>query len=349
MKLLFPEAEVTRSLSNMIKAYSVRYKEELKKIDVTGREEEIHAKVAEAVISNTFVGGLNAVALTEDGEIPAIADDADVSEGDAVSALFTGKAEDGSEAGREVSPEEAMALAVRAVSRDAALAAWREEERQKLMDEITGAEKLAMKIEMEKAIRTQADIILEQARAQGEQLKEKAREAAEAEQTEIYESARQAGYEEGRSRLLQEQQAMEAEFAEKERLLSEEFERKQKELEPMVTEVITKLLDSLTGVCLESRKGIVTHLVTKALTEADRSNSFLIKVSKEDLEEVKGASDKLRSLFEREVVLEVVQDVLLKKGECLIETDSNIIDCSLGTQLEGLLEDIRLLSVQERV
>ena len=48
--MLFPEAEVTRSLSNMIKAYSVRYKEEMKKIDVTGREEEIHAKMAEAVI-----------------------------------------------------------------------------------------------------------------------------------------------------------------------------------------------------------------------------------------------------------------------------------------------------------
>ena len=149
--------------------------------------------------------------------------------------------------------------------------------------------------------------------------------------------------------MMQEQEAMQAEFAERERLLAEEFEKKQAELEPMATEVITKLIENLTGVCLESRRGIVTHLVTKALTEADRSNSFLIKVSKEDYEEVKGASDRLRSLFEREVVLEVVQDVLLKKGECLIETDSNIMDCSLGTQLEGLLEDIRLLSVQERV
>ena len=93
----------------------------------------------------------------------------------------------------------------------------------------------------------------------------------------------------------------------------------------------------------------MTYLVTKALSEADRSSSFLIKVSKEDLEEVKGAADELRSLFEREVTLEVVQDALLKKGECMIETDSNIIDCSLGTQLEGLIEDIRLLSVQERV
>ena len=149
--------------------------------------------------------------------------------------------------------------------------------------------------------------------------------------------------------MLQEQAELEAAFAEKERILQAEYENKLRELEPMATDVIATLLEHLTGVCLESRKGIVTYLVTKALSEADRSNTFLIKVSKEDLEEVKGATDSLRALFEREVTLEVVQDALLKKGECMIETDSNIIDCSLGTQLEGLIEDIRLLGVQERV
>ena len=65
---------MTRSLSNVIKAYTVRYKEEMRKIDISGREEEIHAKVADAIVSNVFVGGLNAVSLTESGEIPAIAD-----------------------------------------------------------------------------------------------------------------------------------------------------------------------------------------------------------------------------------------------------------------------------------
>ena len=333
----------------MIKAYSVRYKEETKKIDVAKREEEIHSKVAEAIVSNAFVGGLNAITLTEDGEVPAIANYAEIA-GDEPGAVPGGEdAIAGSEEPGEVSPEVLMARAVQAVSKEAALAAWREEERQKIKAEITGAEKLAMKIEMEKAIRTQADVILEQARAQGEQVKTKAKLAAEAERAEVLEAARQAGYEEGRQRLLAEQQAMEAELAEKERQLTAEFERKQRELEPMAADVVTKLVEHLTGVCLESRKGIVTYLAMKALSETDRSNSFLIKVSKEDFEDVKGASERMRGLFEREVSLEVVQDVLLKKGECLIETDSNIIDCSLGTQLEGLLEDIRLLSVQERM
>mgnify|MGYP003288666504 CR=1 FL=1 len=336
--MLFPEAEVTRSLSNMIKAYSVRYKEEMKKIDVGQREEQIHAKVAEAVLAGAFVGGLSAVSLTEGSEIPAIAD-------------FSG--EEGAETeegtGSDIPAEDPTTRALRALKNEAALEAWREEERQKIKAEITGAEKLAIKIEMEKAIRTQADVILEQARAQGEQVKAKARQDAENEKNEIFEAARREGYEAGKQRLLEEQEAWSAACEEQERRLAEAYESKARELEPQATEVVVKLLESLTGVCLESRKGIVTHLVTKALNEADRSNSYLIKVSKEDLEEVKAASERLRSLFEREVVLEVVQDVLLKKGECMIETDSNIIDCSLGTQLEGLIQDIRLLSVQERM
>ncbi len=343
--MLFPEAEVTRSLSNMIKAYSVRYKEELKKIDVSAKEEEIHSRVADSILENSFVGGLQAITLTEDGEVPAIADFVAVSEEEG-EVLSEETAEDGGEA----TGDNSVATPVeRTVMSEAAMEAWREAEREKLREEISAAEKLAMKIELEKAIRTQADIILEQTRAQGELLKEKIRQTAEEEKAAVLDAARREGYEEGRQRLLQEQAEMEASFAERERLLEAEFENKLRELEPTATEVITKLLEHLTGVCLESRKGIVTYLVTKALSEADRSNSFLIKVSKEDLDEVKGAADDLRALFEREVTLEVVQDALLKKGECMIETDSNIIDCSLGTQLEGLIEDIRLVSVQERV
>lgn len=344
--MLFPEAEVTRSLSNMIKAYSVRYKEEMKKIDVSAKEDEIHSKVADSILENSFVGGLQAITLTEDGEVPAIADFVTVT-GEEGEALPEGMEEGAGEVSDGETP--AMTPVARTILSEAAMEAWREAEREKLREEISVAEKLAMKIEMEKAIRTQADVILEQTRAQGELLKEKIRQTAEEEKAVVLENAQREGYEEGRQRLLQEQAELEAAFAEKERILEAEYESKLRELEPMATEVITKLLDHLTGVCLESKKGIVTYLVTKALSEAERSNTFLIKVSKEDCDEVKGAADELRALFEREVTLEVVQDVLLKKGECMIETDSNIIDCSLGTQLEGLIEDIRLLSVQERV
>lgn len=141
---------------------------------------------------------------------------------------------------------------------------------------------------------------------------------------------------------------METELAQRQAELAKEYEQKAKELEPRAVDVVVGLLEGLTGVLLESKRGILTYLVSKALSEAERSETFLIRVSKEDYEEVREAIGELRELFERKVTLEVTQDVLLKKGECMIETDVNIIDCSLGTQMEGLIEDIRLLGVQER-
>ena len=333
--MLFPEAEVTRSLSNMIKAYTVRYKEEMRVIDIENREETIHARIAEAAEAErgtTFIGGIRAIAL-ENQEGEAIL-------GEEVEAEIT----EGEAGVSEGEPQEERFILDRA-----SIEAWKEEELKKLKYELTEAEKLAVRIEMEKQIRTQADVILEQARAQGEQLKIKARQAAEEEKQELFEAAKQEGYEAGQAQLMKEQAELEASYVQKERLLTEQFEQMTKELEPMASEVVVKLLEHLTGVCLESRKGIVTYLVGRALSDAERSNTFLIKVSKDDLDEVKQAADSFRAMFEREITLEIVQDSLLKKGECMIETDSNIIDCSLGTQLEGLIEDIRLLGVQERI
>lgn len=328
--MLFPEAEVTRSLSNMIKAYSVRYKEEKRLVDVAERAEALNILMAEneAKAEAAFVGGLHAIALeAQEGELPETEGEESLSDG-----LFT----DASDVG--MTPEE-----------KAAKEAMEERELLRIKAELTEAEKMALRIEMEQEIRVQADIILEQARAQGEQVKVKAKLAAEAEKFEIFETAKKEGYEAGRLQLQQEAEQLRAEYESKERELEAIYESKIKELEPHAAQVIIGLLEGLTGVLLENRKGIVSHLISKALTEADKSESYLIKVSKEDLEEVRAAAVDLRALFEREVTLEVVQDGLLKPGECMIETDSNIIDCGLGTQLAGLKEDIRLLSIRERM
>lgn len=343
--MLFPEAEVTRSLSNMIKAYSVRYKEEFRKIDVGEKEEEIHSRIAEDILSGAVRGGFRSIALqAREGELPAIAD---FSEGEEAVTVITDET-DGEAAGISV-PDGDTPGVPRFMIDPEAMEAWKEEERNKLKEEVLAAERVAIRIEMEKALRTQADVILEQARAQGEQVMIKSRQVAEEEKQALFETAKREGYEAGLVDLEQERAALEASFAEREQALLAEYEKKVGELEPMATEVIVGLLQSLTGVCLETRKGIVTYLVSRALAEAERSSSFLIRVSKEDIEEVKGASETLRGLFERDVTLEIVQDVLLKKGECMIETDAGIIDCSLGTQLEGLVEDIRLLSLQGRM
>ena len=44
--------------------------------------------------------------------------------------------------------------------------------------------------------------------------------------------------------------------------------------------------------------------------------------------------------------VEIVKDITLGKGECLIETEGGIFDCGLGTQLSELRQKLKLLSYE---
>ena len=44
--------------------------------------------------------------------------------------------------------------------------------------------------------------------------------------------------------------------------------------------------------------------------------------------------------------VELLEDVTLKKNECMRETGNGVFDCSLGTQLAALNEELRLLSYE---
>ena len=46
-------------------------------------------------------------------------------------------------------------------------------------------------------------------------------------------------------------------------------------------------------------------------------------------------------------VVEIIEDVTLRKNECMIETDGGIFDCGLGTQLEGLTNKLKVLSFEK--
>ena len=130
-------------MSNMIKAYSIRYKEEVKKIDVSAKEGEIHSRVADSILESSFEGGLQAITLTEDGEVPAIADYAPVSEGEAGGGELPESAGDSEEVAVEGNP--VRETVERTVMSEAYMEAWREAEREKLREEAYPAAEAALR------------------------------------------------------------------------------------------------------------------------------------------------------------------------------------------------------------
>ncbi len=45
--------------------------------------------------------------------------------------------------------------------------------------------------------------------------------------------------------------------------------------------------------------------------------------------------------------VEIIEDISLRKNECLIETEGGIFDCGLGTQLSELSRKLKLLSYEK--
>ena len=53
--------------------------------------------------------------------------------------------------------------------------------------------------------------------------------------------------------------------------------------------------------------------------------------------------DKITNNISEKVDLEILKEASLESKECIIETQMGNIDCSLGTQLNGLLKELQLI------
>ena len=58
----------------------------------------------------------------------------------------------------------------------------------------------------------------------------------------------------------------------------------------------------------------------------------------------KGKKEEIQGKVGAEVGLDIIADPLLNDSQCIIETDGGIFDCSIDTELDNLIREIRALS-----
>lgn len=195
----------------------------------------------------------------------------------------------------------------------------------------------------------QADLVLQEAREQSARMLEDATAQAEAERNRISEEARKQGYEQGKQAAAQELEREKKRLQEKEAQLEAQYQSMVAELEPQMVEVISGIYEHIFQVELSSHKEIVTHLIAGALGQIEGGRDFLVHVSKEDYPYVSMQKKQITSAVTAPgSTVELVEDMTLSANECLIETDSGIYDCGLGTQLEELRQKLMLLSYHKK-
>lgn len=199
--------------------------------------------------------------------------------------------------------------------------------------------------ELERA-RAEAEELLARARAEAEELCSQARTEAEQIRIEAEESGRQQGYQEGSEQARAELEEMRRQLAEEEAARRKEYERQLRQLEPELVDTIIGVVSHVTFASLSEKRDIVLHLVENALEHIESSRQFLIHVSREDFPAVSEKKEELLEQVPQNAELEIIKDATLSEGQCMIETDGGIFDCGLDTRLNGLLADIRALSMQ---
>jgi flagellar assembly protein FliH len=189
-----------------------------------------------------------------------------------------------------------------------------------------------------------ASAILEDAKKDAGQILDAARKEAEAIKNEAYSEGSKKGYSDGLLQSQKELNKLKTEYDEKARHLKNEYDKMAASLEPQMVDVIATLLEKLTGIVIEDKDEVILYLVDKTLKNMDKCNEYTLKVSKEDFEYISMRKNLLLGAIGREVPLYIVEDINLKKNQCLIETELKVINCSLDVQLNNLIMDLKLIA-----
>lgn len=199
-----------------------------------------------------------------------------------------------------------------------------EEEVQKMIDErLQEANKQAE--EILKAAQMEADDIMKQAHAEG----------------------MKKGHEEGVARGIAEYQKKENSLLQKEKQLEKEYEAKIDQLEPMFVDTITNVYEKIFHTELSEYSDMLLYMVETVMKQNDEDSQFMIHVSTKDYKKVYAKKTELLERIARDNLrIEVVEDVTILEGQCMIETENGVYDCGIDTQLKELKKQLRQLAYQ---
>lgn len=198
--------------------------------------------------------------------------------------------------------------------------------------------------EKQEEAREQARVVLEEADKEAAQILEQARQEAD----DVRQQAFDQGFEEGKAEGIRRGQS-EIENEKNEILQEKEDFRKQYEdtmaqMEPKFADVLCTLLQKLTGVLVSDQREVLTYLIHRTMMDMEPSSKFVLRVSTEDFPYMEAHKEEILMKAGVDAAVEVQEEKSLKDGECIIETDSQMIDCSFHTQLKNMTDTLRLLA-----
>lgn len=198
--------------------------------------------------------------------------------------------------------------------------------------------------EMLAEAREEAERIIADANAQADEILSAAQLNADAMKNLARQDGEKAGYNEGTQRAAMELHDAQANMqAEIDRIQNEYMER-QLQMEREILDMCLPVFEHVFSAELSGRKDVIYHLLDHCIMKIERTGQMQIKVSDANAEFIKSKKDEIQGKIGAEVGLDIIADPLLNDSQCIIETDGGIFDCSIDTELDNLIREIRALS-----
>ena len=192
--------------------------------------------------------------------------------------------------------------------------------------------------------RQNAEQIIADANAQAEEILSAAQLNADAMKNLARQDGEKEGYNEGTQRAAMELQEAQRSMQSEVDKIQNDYMEKQLQMEREIVEMCLPVFEHVFSVELGGRKDVIYHLLDHCIMKIERTGQMQIKVSDANADFIKSKKDEIQGKVGAEVGLDIIADPLLNDSQCIIETDGGIFDCSIDTELDNLIRQIRALS-----
>lgn len=204
-------------------------------------------------------------------------------------------------------------------------------------------EEIARKQEQAERASARAEQLLEDAKKESGEIREQARQealriAAEAsEQAKgLREEEKARGYADGKKASEEEvgkwKEQERERFDSLTRQMKDEYDSKVDAIQSDVTELVMEITEKIIGVKLEESDEAFLHVVNSAMSRFRQSEEITVHLSGEDFHRYSGSIEKTDEARGRSVSLN--RDPSLRRGECVLESEAEFVDCGVPGQLD---------------
>ncbi len=199
------------------------------------------------------------------------------------------------------------------------------------------------------AMQAEIDLKLQQAQEQADMIIENANAQAENIRNQAMDAGRQEGYDAGYQEGVAAAEAIKQQAEEHRQELDKEYQQLVDEIEPEMVDVLTQIYEHVFDIDLREDKGIILHLLKSTLSRIEPGNDLIVHISSDDYDEIMENKEALDAcVTSPNTTMEIIEDPLLKENECMIESDSGVFDCSLGVELKEISRKLKLLSFDRK-